>query len=295
MQVWNVPDGATDTYPLPPIQLNYPTPDTNARPPIIRLRLGGSQARTLVRQYGNRVTVWDLTDPAAPTFQAEVSFPDLRSLDVHVVADSARALAARLDHEELVTVRDVLAGFNLFSRHVNGASSVRFIDAPGRPLLAVGAPRVLHVLDTESGEDTGVTLPTKLPEHAAVGQLDGANVLAALNPDGLRLFDLRTGKETMPTIEMSTTASGVAWGRVDDRDVVITAHFATVRVWNPRTGRKITELRLGTRIGAMSLDDTDNGRLIIAVSGPGIVLTELGPASQLDLKSTSAASYLPMR
>jgi hypothetical protein len=31
---------------------------------------------------------------------------------------------------------------------------------------------------------------------------------------------------------------------------VVTAHFATVRVWNPRTGRKITELRLGTRIDA---------------------------------------------
>jgi hypothetical protein len=74
---------------------------------------------------------------------------------------------------------------------------------------------------------------------------------------------------------MPSTANGIAWGRVGDRDVVVTAHFATVRVWNPRTGRKITELRFGTHIGAMSVQQTDGGQLLVAVSGPGLVLTEL--------------------
>jgi hypothetical protein len=43
----------------------------------------------------------------------------------------------------------------------------------------------------------------------------------------------------------------------------------------PRTGREITELRVGTRIGAMSVRQTDGDRLLVAVSGPGLVLTEL--------------------
>ena len=111
--------------------------------------------------------------------------------------------------------------------------------------------------------------------HAAVGYLDGADVLAALDANGLWLYDLRTGKPTIPPVEMSSTANGIAWGRVGNRDVVVTAHFATVRVWNPRTGRKITELRFGTRIGAMSVQQIDGGGLLVAVSGPGVVLTEL--------------------
>jgi hypothetical protein len=56
---------------------------------------------------------------------------------------------------------------------------------------------------------------------------------------------------------------------------VVTAHFATVSVRNPRTGRKITDLRFGTRIDAMSVKQTDGGRLLVAMSGPGLVLTEL--------------------
>jgi WD40 repeat protein len=114
-----------------------------------------------------------------------------------------------------------------------------------------------------------------MPSHAAVGCLDGIDVLAALDPDGLRLYDLRTGKLAIPPVEMSVTASGIAWGRVGDRDVVVTAHHATVRVWNPRTGRKITELRFGTRISAMSVQQNDGGRLLVALSGPGLALIEL--------------------
>jgi hypothetical protein len=91
--------------------------------------------------------------------------------------------------------------------------------------------------------------------------LDGTEILAVLDSDGLRLFDLETGKQTIPPVEMRTTAKGVAWGRVDDLEIVVTAHFATVRVWNPRTGRKITELRLGTRIDAISLRNAGDGRL----------------------------------
>lgn len=99
--------------------------------------------------------------------------------------------------------------------------------------------------------------------------------MAALDAEGLRLYDLQTGELTIPPVERPTTPSGVAWGRVGDRDVVLTAHSATVRVWNRRTGRKITEHRFGTRIGAMSVLQMEDGPLRVAVSGPGLVVTEL--------------------
>jgi WD40 repeat protein len=184
-------------------------------------------------------------------------------------------LLASLDHADQVSVVELLSGRRLFRTEVFRADSLRLIDAPDHPLLAVGAGRTLHLLDVDSGRRVRDPLPLALPRHAAVGSLDGANVLATLDADGLRLYDLRTGELTIPPVEMSSTASGIAWGRVGDRDVVVTAHFATVRVWNPRTGRKITELRVGTRIGAMSVRQTDGDRLLVAVSGPGLVLTEL--------------------
>ena len=150
-----------------------------------------------------------------------------------------------------------------------------FIDAPDHSLLCVGAHGKLHLLNIESAELAYGPLEASVPRHAAVGFLDGNDVLAALDAGGLRLYDLRTGELTTPKVEMSSTANGVAWGRVRDRDVVVTGHFATVRVWNPRTGRKITELRFGTGIGAISVRQTGGDRLLVAVSGPGLVLTEL--------------------
>jgi WD40 repeat protein len=273
IQLWNVTSG--DRYSPLPVGRAYPGEKKNYLPRGRRLRLGGSHARTLVSQDADRITVWDLTDVSSPVLQTEASFLNLRALDLLVIGDSGRALIARLDHEERVRVTDLVADATLFEKRLNGADSVLFIDAPGRPLLGVGARDKLHLLDVESGKRIRAPLPARLPPHAAVGRLDGADVLAVLDSDGLRFFDIETGKQTISQVEMSTTPKGVAWGRVGDRDVVVTAHFATVRVWNPRTGRKITELRLGTTIGAISLRDAGDGRLSVAISGPGLVLTEL--------------------
>ncbi len=276
LQLWNAASSAR--YPPLPVEPRYRGLLEKYLPRVRRLRLGGSHARTLVSQDNDRVTVWDLTDPSSPALLTE-AFRLYLGSDVYAVAESGQALMAGIDDKERVSVTDLLADTTLFAKRIDGADSVLFIDAPGRPLLGVGTGDKLHVLDIESGRRMRPPLPAKLPPHAAVGCLDGTDVLAVLDSDGLRLFDLETGKQTIPPVEMRTTAKGVAWGRVDDRDVLVTAHFATVRVWNPRTGRKITELRVGTRIGAISLRNASKGRLMIALSGPGLVLTELRDTS----------------
>jgi WD40 repeat protein len=242
----------------------------------VRVWLGGTHPRILLTEHRNLVAVWDVSDPSQPAFrpQAEIA-TILRSggFDLHAAKGLPRL--ATLDGADEVVVFDLLAGTRLFQRRIGGADSVKFIDAPDHPLIGVGARGKLHLLDVESGEQVCAPVQVPLPSQAAVGCLDGADVLAALDPGGLRLYDLRTGEPTIPPVEMSITASGIAWGRVGDRDVVVTAHYATVRVWNPRTGREITVLRFGTRIGAVSVQQTDGGRLLVAVSGPGLVLTEL--------------------
>ena len=81
-------------------------------------------------------------------------------------------------------------------------------------------------------------------------------------------------------VPMSGTKVGVAFARIAGRDVVITGHYATVRVWNPVTGRKISELPLGTAIDALGMHQTRDGRLLIAIGGPGVLLTELADATR---------------
>ena len=59
------------------------------------------------------------------------------------------------------------------------------------------------------------------------------------------------------------------------RDVVLTGHHSTVRVWNPFTGRKLTQLAVGTPIDSVDVQSTEDGRLFVAVGGPRLLLTEL--------------------
>ena len=271
VRLWDIASGAS--YSPLPTGAEYETAGN--------VRLGGTDQRLLLLQHHDRIAIWNLTNPSQPR---QTQIPPGRSADLHV--DRGVPLLATLDDADEVAIVDPLTAATLSRQHIPGASSLRFIDAPDRPLLAVGARAgiaesggKLHLLDVRSGDQVGDLLPMALPPHAVVGRLDGIDVLTALDERGLRFYDLKTGEITMPPVEISSTASGIAWGQVGDRDVVLTAHFATVRVWNPRTGRKITELRFGTRIGGMSVLQLDDGRLRVAVSGPGLVVTELREVS----------------
>ena len=271
VRFWDVASGAS--YSPHPAEPGYEP----SYEPGVKVRLGGTAPRLLLAQHDDRVTIWDVSDPRVPILRRQTEIGMTRGVDVHVVL--GLPLLATLDDTDDVSVVDLLTGARLLQIHVSRAESLRFIDAPDRPVLGIAAAGTLNLLDAASGEPVRGPLPVPLPRHAAVGSLDGADVLATLDEAGLQLYDLRTGELTIPPVEIPSTASGVAWGRVGDRDVVVTAHFATVRVWNPRTGRKITELRFGTRIGAMSVRQADGGRLRVAVSGPGLVVTDLREVS----------------
>jgi hypothetical protein len=95
----------------------------------------------------------------------------------------------------------------------------------------------------------------------------------------LRLCDVSSGADRIPPITTSYTARGVAFARVGEREVVLTAHFATVRVWNPYTGRRLAQLPFGTNIEAMAVHSSPDGIVHVAVAGPGLLLTELHDGS----------------
>jgi WD40 repeat protein len=269
VRLWQVSSGAA--YGPYPVQPGY----ESAYVPEVKVRLGG--APTLLALHPGGVGIWDVSNPWSPAFLRHAEIGDVIGSDVHAAAGLLRL--ATVDRAGQVLVVDLLSGTRLVATRVDGAKSVGFVDAPGQPLLGVVAHGGLHLLDPGSGDRVAAPVPESSPSMAAVGRLDGADVLAVLGAGSLQLYDVETGQQTIAPVETSGFASGIAWGRVGDRDVVVTAHFGTVRVWNPRTGREITELRFGTRIGAMSVQQTDDGRLLVAVSGPGLVVTELRAVS----------------
>lgn len=76
------------------------------------------------------------------------------------------------------------------------------------------------------------------------------------------------------------------------RDVVITAHHATIRLWDPFTGRMLTQLPFGFSIEVMAVHSSAYGTVQVAVDGPGPLLTELheGPASGPPLRTRERLS-----
>ena len=238
------------------------------------------------------VGVWDALSgaPVWPpvSLDGEVSSVALATVGgVQLLATGSRDRTARLWH--------VAAGGSAGPplRHPAPVESLAFGEVDGRTMLVTGClDGNTRLWDPMRASAARVAVEGWFPSVAV-----DASVVVAESDNGhvraLRLYDLRTGELTIPPVEMSSTANGIAWGRVGDRDVVITAHFATVRVWNPRTGRKITELPFGTRIGAMSVQQTDGGRLLVAVSGPGLVLTDLREISWPPEQQTNEAPTGP--
>jgi WD40 repeat protein len=158
-----------------------------------------------------------------------------------------------------------------------GSSVLGFHSSGGRIWLAVTDDRGLTLFDVENGTSLGEPVevsPETLPV-VALGTLDGEQVLAVFGSSQLRICDAKTGRDRIPLILTSPTARAVAFARLGQRDVVITAHHATIRVWNPFTGRKLTQLPFGSSIDTMAVHSSEDGTVQVAVGGPGLLYTQL--------------------
>jgi hypothetical protein len=177
----------------------------------------------------------------------------------------------------------------LFETPLDDPWSLTFFKAQGRALLAALMEDHVHLLDPSSGRPWRYPRQPWQPWHAAATIRD-VEILAILDGDGVRIHALATGEPTLPPIEIPGTPNGIAFGRLGDRDLLLTAHFATIRVWNPRTGRKVAELPFGTKISGMSVHQAADDSILVAVGGPGIVVVELRevPSCHRRIRSTNA-------
>ena len=110
--------------------------------------------------------------------------------------------------------------------------------------------------------------------------IDGIDVLAFAEGAEVQLREIATGAPFASPIPTPSLPEALDFGRIDGREVLLTSHFATVRVWDPRSGRLISELPFGTAIAGVTCLPTPDGGLIAAVGGPGVAVTEIrgGPS-----------------
>jgi WD40 repeat protein len=229
----------------------------------------------------NAVKCWELGDPERDQPRAMRTYEG-RSAALYV--GNGRALFARTKASAIV-VYDAFTGRQTQLGPMSGIrlparfDGLKFHTSRGRIFLTVVANGRLTLLDFE--HQTLADAPVEgvaADAYIALGTLEGRPVLAILRPYELRLCDAASGKDQIAPIRTSPTARAVAFARLGQRDIVVTAHSATIRAWNPFTGRMLTQLPLGTNLDAMAVCDSPDGTAQVAIGGPGLLLAELHEA-----------------
>ncbi len=201
-----------------------------------------------------------------------------RPTALHV--DNDQALFATItEWSEPPRIYDALTGRPLIKRPPwqSDSSVLGFHSLGGRTWLAVtDSGQRLSLFDIEDGTRLGAPVELEIMQpEITLGMLEGEPVLAVLGSGQVRICDAESGRDRIPPIQTSPTAHAVAFAMLGPGEVLLTAHFATVRVWNPFTGRRLAQLPFGTNIDAMAVHSSPDGTVQVAVGGPGLLLTEL--------------------
>ncbi|UJV43950.1 AAA family ATPase [Streptomyces sp. AMCC400023] len=235
----------------------------------------------LAVEFMGVVRMYDIAEPSRDTpVLGEYRYPIGRGYGPPraLSLDGGRALFAliggRWDEVSLVDLRHPQAATTLpGSAH---ARRLAFLSGPEHQALAVVFDDRVQLYDpaTTDPEGSAIRLP-RVTGLLAMDTIDGTDVLAVRDDSGVQIREVATGADFASPIVTPSRPKGLAFGRVDGREVLLTAHLATVRVWNPRTGRLISELPFGTTIDSAAAVMAPDGGLLVAVGGPGIAVTEL--------------------
>ena len=116
-------------------------------------------------------------------------------------------------------------------------------------VLAIANTETTKLLDAETGRPRWRAVSTGPILAQAIGRIDGTDVFAFSRENGIELWDLSENAPYGPGIRHAgAPATALAIGALGAIDVILSSHFATVRAWNARTGRLMSELPFGTNI-----------------------------------------------
>jgi WD40 repeat protein len=259
ISVWDADTGAS--------RQNFEIPAHTAGTPVA---LGEHMGRAVVAAAGAGVArAWDVE---RGDLIYELALPGTASATAVTRSDVVVVLPAGEDALDVWSLVEVAPRFRY-----SGSNWLWpfFLDHAERgPVLAVMDLDSVALLEPGHGEPVWPALHARIGVDAALGRIDGDDVLAIRDSYAITLWDLASGERRGPGVRSTGHTNGVAMARVGDRDLIFSGHFATVRVWNALTGRLVAELPFGTTISALAVHPTPDGAALVAVSGPGVAVAE---------------------
>jgi WD40 repeat protein len=190
--------------------------------------------------------------------------------------DDPAILVARVADDGRVEVVDMLGDVTRFSTPAYEAlSKITFLAHERGTVVAISANSALELLDAEDGRPRWPAIESGFAPVVTLGKLGDADVLAFTHGDGVQLWNLSENVAYGPGVQHTGAWSGLEFLDLGGRDVLISGHTQTVRVWHPRTGRLLSELPFGTTISSIAVSGTEDGSALVAVSGPGVAVAEL--------------------
>lgn len=246
--------------------------------PPVAVSLGSMHGRTmLLAANESRASFLDVDSGAIEheaTLEFDHSYPRSRAVRI----DRAHAFVATRSSDNSITVIDMSADGSdtapIATDHY--IQDAYFVEGTERALLAVAVDG--EVLFMEPATDAPIRrIPVQdYSSRVCAGSLDGRDVLGWTNSGLLHIWDVSAAAPHRAPFPLTGWARGMAFAKLGDRDLVLAMHNATVRAYNPQTGRLVTELPFGTTINAFSvLPGITDDHVLVAVGGPGVMVTEL--------------------
>lgn len=291
------PDGTRTDLDLQLPQRHWAAAKTLSQPSVVVQAGEHRGSPVLVTVHDGTADLWRIdldADGAVLLNSVVVRAPYYVRPDVFIGED--RVLVAWLD-DDIVQMVD--AGtqeeWALHPSLVGNAYGFGFLDAGDAVWYAVSDGSSMELIDVRSRSQVGRTLHTSSWPRSGLGTLRHELALAIIGELSVEIVDPLTGSKIGADIELPTPAFAVAWAGSAGAEVLLTTHHSTVRVWSPRTGRKVAELPFGTAIDAVATHTTPSGGVYVAVSGPGVVMTRLLPPPAPDLSSETDPVAAPLR
>jgi len=234
-------------------------------------------------RHDDRVIVAATTSELARVWEVEGGelIADL-SWDAHPLAqaaigvDDGAILVARVVGDGRVEVVDLLGEVTRFSTPAYDVlTKITFLAHGDGTVVAISANSALELLDAQDGWPRWPAIESGFAPVVTLGRLGDVDVLAFSHGDGVRLWNLSEDVAYGPGVQHTGAWTGLAFVDLGGRDVLVSGHMQTVRVWNPRTGRLLSELPFGTTIASIAVSGNEDGSALVAVSGPGVAVAEL--------------------
>ncbi|ELS54291.1 nSTAND1 domain-containing NTPase [Streptomyces viridochromogenes] len=270
------------------------SPDGRAVATVHRGQSGRASAQLWDARTGDRAATLALdTGPALREELPPLTVPRLEAVGF---GPTGRALAARVNKNEVIEIRDVATGRLRQSRALGGVDTAVF-SPDGTRLALVGMEGAVRFWHLSTGALHTTPVPQERPVRAVAFTPDGrtlAVVYVEADGEQVTLLDAATGR-TRRTIEPSTSSPlSLAFSPGGHTLATASGAKGLVKTWDARTGRLQDSFSVSGEVASLAF--SPDGRTLAVGSARGLQLWDLATGQTrltLPIRSLAAVAFSP--